>query len=242
VAVRFDAVGDALQRSASLPADFTGFTLCGWAVLETDINGNAALASIDDTPFHASTNTFILLTDSDGTSLCVYDGALSSPIASLTVGTPFFWAAVGSGSGAGGFTLYYRTASQNTFTTLTRTGKSGAVGGITVGADSFYDFDYWPGLVSGVKCWDRALSAAELMVESFYERPMFPASLNFWWPLHHSGDTADRSGNGRDATVIGSVGTGESKVSLWRPRRRIHVPASAAPGASSILRQMMQLG
>lgn len=220
-----------LKRTANLPDDIA-FTLCGWARLSVDANAFCGLASIDS---GSNPSQYITLeTDADGTSLhVVTDGATAGALASLTVGTDFFWAVSSSGTAAANTVAYYRTASANTFTTANPTGTRAAMtpAQVVVMGSGFGDAfgERFNGAVWNVKCWDRVLTAAELLIESYYERVKFPASLNFQWLLPNTSNVTDSSGNARSATVTGTLSTEDSHFGLWKPRRRIIFP----PGAST---------
>lgn len=233
MAVRFDASGDRLYTTANPPAA-NAYTLCGWAVLASDINTTGAVCAVENGLTSAG-ETQCIATDSDGTTIRLFgDGAFSAAGFTPGLGVPFFFAMVATGTGASGLNAYLRTASQNSFATLTRNGNIFTPSHVFIGNDSYAE--YWPGDAWNVKQWNRALSAEELLIESFYARPMFPASLNFWWPLHNASDTADRSGNGRNPTVGGTLTTQDGPVNLWVPRRRIILPASVA-GATDLVTQ-----
>ena len=241
MAVRLDASGEGLSRTSSPPST-AGFTVCGWASLTTDRNNYQILSSIDN----GSTQYAEIGTDSDGTTLYIFNhGAIGASLGPLTLNTPFFWAQTVNGAGSGNHVGYGRAVGANT---LTSTSQSG-VAAITsqtfwVGRDGFdagaYYFD---GRIWNVKVWDRVLTAAELLVESFYSNVKFPASLHLHWRLPGSNNTTDSSGNGRNATVSGTLSTEDGPHGLWRPRRRIFLPVAAggtfkaawARGANTII-------
>lgn len=231
MAVRFDASGDRLYTTANPPAA-NAYTLCGWAVLVSDINTTGAVCAVEDGLTSALT-TQCIATDTDGTTIRIYSGGgFSSGSFVPGVGTPFFWSMTATSTGGNGVTGRFRTNTQNTFTSFQVRGNSYAPTHIFIGNDSYSE--YWPGDAWNVKQWNRALSAEELLIESYYQRPMFPASLNFWWPLHNANDTADRSGNGRNPTVGGTLTTEDTFVGLWTPSRKIFLPAAASGGAQTL--------
>lgn len=233
MAVRFDASGDRLYTTAN-PPTASAYTLCGWAVLDVDRNDFSAIGSIENALTNAGV-TQNVVTDSDGTTVRIYSGSGFSTGGFVPgIGTPFFWSITATSTGVNGVTGRFRTASQNTFTSFQRGGNSFTPSHIFIGNDSYSE--WLNGRVWNVKQWNRALSEAELLIESYYARPMFPASLNFWWPLHNANDTADRSGNGRNPTVGGTLTTQDGPVNLWVPRRRIILP-TAVVGATDLVTQ-----
>jgi len=213
----------AFQRSLSVPDD-AAFTVMGWARLVTDRNDFSCIAALEGTSY------FTLETDSDGTTLVAFfnDGSTdtqSSTLATLTTGTDFAWAIASSGVAAGNTVIYYRAAGSNAWTSVSTGARTAfAPSTLTIGCTSAFVSEWWNGRIWGVKCWDRALSAAELLVESYYSRVMFPASINFHWPLKNASDTRDISGNGRAPTVTGTPTT-EDEYGLFAPRRRLFIPA-----------------
>jgi hypothetical protein len=234
MAVRIDATGDYLRRTANLPASGIG-TICGWGRVTTAPASFCCLTSIEQTGIFAGVFMFM---DSSG-AISTYGStpdSVSSDIATIGVGTPFFWALTNAGAGAGNTIGYVRAFNVNTLSSQTLGGTTLATPNqLNVGNDSFGD--NFNGRMQNVKAWDRVLTASELLVESFYKRPMYPGSINFWWELHGSGDIADRSGNGRDATAGGTLTTEDSFVNLWVPRRKIFLPRASGGSSTDLVIQ-----
>lgn len=228
MAVRFDATGEGLSRTSSPPST-AGFTVCGWANLSTDRNTYQILSSIDN----GSTEYAEIGTDADGTTLYIFNhGAIGASLGALTIGTPFFWAQTVNGSGSGNHVGYGRNAGTNTLTTASQSGVA-AIASQTfwVGRDGFDSGAYYfDGRIWNVKVWDRVLTAAELLVESFYQEIKFTASKHLHWRLPNASNTTDSSGLGRDATVTGTLSTEDGSHGLWKPSRRIFIPAAAGGG------------
>ena len=235
MAVRTDAASDYLLRSANLPSS-TAFTVCGWAVMDVDKNTDTTLATLENA-LTAATSGYYLTTGATGTELIVYSTALpgaSATLISMAVGTPFFWAMSANGAGAGLLKVSARTVSENSLTSVTNTSGSFTSAALYIGNEGYglakpFDGRHW-----NVKCWDRALTDAELLVESFFDRVMYPSSLNFHWPLHDVNDTSDRSGNGRDATVGGTLTSGDSISNLWKPSPKFWTSGVAIPGVTGV--------
>lgn len=232
MAVRLDAAGDYLQRTANLPTN-TAFTVCGWSRIISDqgaliyqpivtsINGSYDGWAIEwSVPTASSQMQVACRVSGSDTSIAAF---ASRP----AVGTDFFWYIKCSGTGANQCEGGWRPADSNTFVTATATmsASAGASDDLRLGnLDSWY---YLDGRFWNVKCWDRALTAAELLIESYYARPMFQASANFWWPLPNSGNTADASGNGRNATVGGTLATEDGIWGQWKPgSSRVFIPSA----------------
>lgn len=226
MAIRFDAVGDTLGRTASIPSN-TACTYMMWAVRDADTGGVLEpYAFVSDASF---LDGFSVSLDrvSEKFTIEVYDaGALVRSVDAAGMpaqGDPHCVFVRCSGTGTDLLTAGYRLASDSAFTTISTTlGTLDAASDVNFGGVAA---TYWQdGRKWSVKVWDRALSDAEILVESFFDRVMYPASLNFHWPLHNASDTADRSGNGRDATVGGTLTTGDSLSNLWKPRPKFWFP------------------
>lgn len=225
MAVRFDASGDRLYRTANLPG-IRSFTASGWARLSVDRNDYSCLFTL-----YGGSNEYIFATDSDGTTLRLYTTSFSSGGFSLTVGQPFFWACGSDGSNS---YAAFRPVGSNTLQSYTHTLSANSATSTMVVGTNFYG-EWWNGEVSNVKVWDRLLSPSELLAESFFERPQYPDSLNVWWPAHKAATAAaDLSGNGRDATIGGSIADADRGINLWAPRRRIILPATAGGFSGSL--------
>lgn len=222
-----------LSRTANLPDDIA-FTASGWARLVVDSNDFVTLAALESATSNAG-NFLRLQTDADGTSLTYFTDSGQTGAQTLTVGTDFFWAITCSGLTTAGHVGYYRAAGSTGLTTLTMAGGSRVnmtPALLRFGMTSETGAAGWNGRLWNLKTWNRALTAAELLVESYFARVMFPASINIHWPLKSDADTRDLSGNGRTATVVGTL-TAEDEYGLFVPRRRIFIPASVASGATS---------
>lgn len=222
MALSFNGSSQYVSRTANLPA-FSGFTICGWTIQASDPNANVGICGLNN-----SGDTGVnLLTQSDGTTLNIWNGSSDTGFSSSpSVGTAYFFALTGDASGIVG---YWRALGSNTFTTLSvSNATSGSPSNMHLGTyfTSFAQFMY-PGRFWNVKIWDRKLTSAELMVESFYARPMYPASINLWWKLKNATDTADYSGNARTATFFNTPTVSDDTVNLWATRRRIFTSAAA---------------
>lgn len=228
MAVRLDTAGESLLRTANVPAQ-TACTICGWAVMVTDRNIETALCSLESGTTSAASYV-ILATNADGTALKVWNTTgEGTTFATITVGVPFFFALTTAGNTAASQIGYFRAYGSNTLSSGNPpgTGSTFTPAALYVGIDSFGE--WFNGRVWNVKVWDRVLSSEELLIESFYDRPQFPASLNVWWQLPNASDTADRSGNARAPTVGGTLSTEDSVVNLWKPSPKFIVPANTAP-------------
>lgn len=233
MAVRFNTSGNShLTRTANLPTS-TAFTICGWSKMVASTGNYAAIAVVESNLYTAY-NYIQLVTLADGVSLGLYaTNTSTSGLATLAVGDVFFWALTANGSGAGAVTGYHKGLNTvGGLSSVTTTGDSFTPGAVFVGSDSWQE--PFNGSTWNVKCWDRALTAEELLVESAYERVMYPASLNFHWPLSGTSDLNDRSGNGRAATATGTLTTEDNGGQAWAPSSKIFIPAGAGGISGSL--------
>lgn len=229
MAVRFDAVGDQLNRTANLPPNGS-FTYMMWAVIDNEQTGvyQPYLWALDAT----SQQGYACGVINGIFDIECYNGgvvASSSSVASRpTAGQAACVYIRCSGTGAGLINSGYRLATSNAFVS-SGTATLGSLNVMTqLYMGGLFGVYWMDGRKWNIKAWDRALSDAEILVESYFKRVMYPASLNFYLPLPNASDTADRSGNGRNPTVVGTLTTGDTIANLWRPSRKIFLPLAAA--------------
>lgn len=214
MAIRIDASGDSLKRTANLP-DSAAFTACGWAVRVGDTNNFTTLVSLSN----SSGAGVYLETDSDGDTLKVYsdgDFTFSSALATLANNVPFFFALVGSSTGAGGLTGYYALQGAASLTSVSHVGFSMTEAELYFGNDFFAE--YFNGNLSALKVWDAALTANELLQEMQTIRPQRFANLNLWVPgIDNAAANAvlDYSGNARNLAAGGTLTTEQGPGVPW---------------------------
>lgn len=234
MAIRFDAVGDQLNRTANLPPNGS-FTYMLWAVIDNELTAGTyqpyiwALDATSQQGYACGVVNGIFDIE------CYNAGAVasSSSVASRpTAGQAACIYVRCSGTGANLINAGYRLAGSNAFVS-SGTATLGTLGTMTQLYMGGLFGAYWQdGRKWNIKVWDRALTDAEILAESYFERVLYPASLNFHLPLTGVNDTADRSGNGRNPTTAGTLTTGDTPVQLFRPSRRIFVPRAAGINVS----------
>jgi hypothetical protein len=228
VAVRLTGTsGQYLRRTANVNGVFS---LQGWARLEVSQAGSyRAICGVESGATTAS-SWFQLLIDSSNNFGPRDGGGLIAFASQPAVGDAFAFALTRSGSGGGTLLGYWRALNSSVWVTATAGDfSSDPTGGAVFVGSTSYDnpanASFW-----NVKLWDRVLTPAELLIESFYRKPQFPSSLNFWWPLDRHDDVNDYGGNARAATVGGTLTTNDGAHGLWRPRRKYFL----APAASGL--------
>lgn len=207
MSVRIDASGDYICRTASLPS-LTNFTACGWVRLKVSQAGSYRYIFTIAEDITTTDKQVQLGADSGnnwylGTSTDVYDYFASSP----SLDTWYFWFVKANadpdtwdaGIAAAGGTF---DALQVPNTTLSFT-----TGSIVFSNDTWSS--YLNSEASCIKVWDAILTEAELYQEMYSMLPRRFADLHLYWPLWGSGDTADYSGNAKDATVGGTLATAD---------------------------------
>lgn len=234
MAVRFDAAGDSLSRSTSVP-NVRSFSVCGWAMAVVD-NGAVAqpiLAMLDgalqdgialywDNGFG---NLELIVADAGG----IFDNAILAT--SPATGQTFAWFVTCSGNGTNTVTAGYRLPGSNTWTTGTADISAAVADNASISFADVAGAQSFNGRLWNVKAWDAALTADQLLIESRFERMVFPANRNFHWPLYRHDALFDISGNGRNPTSGGTLSTEDAESGLWKSLPRLILPAFVAPPA-----------
>lgn len=226
MAVRTDASGEALSRTASLPDD-ESFTACGWAMLSADRNDYSTVFSLDD----ASSRYFLIETDSDGTTLALVDNTQVGALTAVNVNEWFFWALWASALGTGGAYVWRSSTGGWSSKTSNRTGFTMTPTGMFIGNNGFGE--WMNGRSAAVKVWSgAALSQAEIEQERLSYLPQRWANIYGFWPLLAHGDLVDYSSNARPLTATGTLSTEDGPPIAWRRgRSRFRRPSAAPAGA-----------
>ncbi len=150
-------------------------------------------------------------------------------------GVWYFYAMVSAVTGDV-YTLYYRTETEASLSTVTLT-QSGALDldGVQSGDDQFGS-EWWPGAVTAMKWWDDELTTDEVMAESRFYVPQRLANLRSFWPLlDGDGPYTDYIG-GDDFTEGGTVvDDQDGPPILWTPaRHRLILPSGVVAQAGAI--------
>lgn len=194
MAVRQDATGDIIQRTANLPAT-SAMSACGWAYLTTDRNAFSGICMLE-----SAAGYVYLGTNATGTQLYVEHTSSSSlNLVDLATATWFFWAVTAQNLQA--VQGYYAVPGAASLT------NQATPGGLTSFTPTSFRLcntdagDWWNGRIAYVKVWDAVLTAAELFAEMSNGRPQRLANLRYFWPLIDSSDNRDLSSNGWGPTL-----------------------------------------
>jgi hypothetical protein len=242
MAVLVDVTTESYSRTASLSQTFS---MCGHGVRTgTDGSRSQMVCGMDNTSGGTDALSY-LVWDIPSASLVIVTGETggsfpTTTLVALGTGTTFFWAFTHD-NGSGDTWGYYRAHDANTFTTANHTRTlATTLTTLWIGNNRYSEAFF--GNLWNIKVWDRVLSASELLVESYYRRPMFPSSINFWWPLDNASDTNDYGGNGRNPTIGGTPTDADGSFGLWRQKRRLIIPAAAAAGGTLRKYSLLQMG
>lgn len=223
MAVRFDAIGDHIVRTANLPG--YPFTICFWFYLSVDRNAYSALTWI-----HSSgTTRHNLFLSSNGTQLGLWNGSIETNGSNLTVGTWAHLAHVANGIGTAGNHLAYL----NGLLDVSQAGNNGAYNTMRMGSDGV---DLINGRMAAIKIYGATLTAAEIAAEMCQYLPVRTANLNGFYPLFTVGDDEiDFSGNANNWTVGGTLATEDGPPIPWKasPRQRIVTSGGGGGGTET---------
>lgn len=232
--------GTTLSRASGLPASMSvAYTVCGWAKRTTDTNNYAVVVTLRN----AANSTYNSLGfDADGTTLLgsssagnVSDNFPTQP----TQDQWFFFAMVGSASGAGGLTFYFSPEGSGTFTSFSLANANWN--------PDVLEFGDWAGdgpltgHLQYLRCWTAALTQNQLEAEKAATLSVRSTNRHFDWRLNDNADTSDQSGNSRTPTVTGtlsnqtgpSIGTSAATLSAPTPSGTLETQTTATIGCTT---------
>jgi len=217
---------DSFFKTSDIPTGNV-FTVCGWLCPTGFNTWNLALSFGGTSAGQPScalgrySGAFVLD--------CTQNGQVA--FSTVAVNDVIFAAMVcGDGTKLKGYLLHSPAANAFDAVVFTADAPTYTLNDLRVGTSCWDGTDYWSGRMWNIKCWSRALSAAELMIEARYERVKFPQNLHLHWPMSHASDTRDLSGNNRTPTIVATPATEPADWQPWKPRARIIQYAAAAQG------------
>lgn len=227
MAVRFDASGDDLRRTANLPT-ITAFTIMGWFQIVVDRNAFSCFMAFGSNAGGGA--YYALQTPADGTTLALWNNSSSVSGTGLSTGTWYHLAFTCAGTGAGQLLAYL-----NGVLDITHSGNAGpSAGRIEIGND--LDSEFLNGRAAAIKIYSAVLTAAEIAQEMRQILPLRTANLNGYYPLFSTDDDEiDFSGAGNNWTVTGTLATEDGPPIPWGAGRRRFLYSPAAAAASGYL-------
>jgi hypothetical protein len=224
MAVRFDASGDILKRTANLPAT-SAFTACGWARF-VSIRAGQYQYFIELANGTSNAGSYLIIGYRSGTAFEISTGNASASFASApTTGTWFFWALTHNNTNLVGYWAHAGSA----LVTQSITGQSFTPAQLSIGNDTWNE---WCDIeMSDTLIYDAVLTQAELEQQMYRSLPVRTANLNIWSPLPSASDIVDYSGNGRDWTSGGTLTSASGPPLSWGAKPWV-VPFVAAGGTT----------
>lgn len=227
MAVRFDASGEALTRTASLPSS-TAFTMCGWAKRAASTSTWTFFAGLENAT--SSSTKYMVIGYRNNGPFCISSdtgGTAAQFGTTYGDGVWFFWAISNAGTGATDFKGYAMASTESSFQTVTETGSSFTAAMMPFGNDSYNE--RFNGTMAGLRVWDAVLTQAELEQERYSILPVRMANLHGFWPIFGHSDLVDYSGNARDLTATGTLSTEDGPPVSWvAPIQLVGNPTSGA--------------
>ena len=201
MAVRIDASGDKLYRTANLPA-LSGFTIAGWGYRNNAQNGAYRyFAGLEDAT--SNSNGWLLIGwAADNAFQIASDASTVNSASSPAASTWFYWFIQRSGTS---MTIGYKTSGGSWVTTSTTRTLSWTPAVLHLGNDSY---DEWTDIsLERVRVWDAALTTTELDSEMASTTPVRTSNLRSNYPLTTSTDLNDTTANGYNLSSAGTLTT-----------------------------------
>jgi hypothetical protein len=233
--IRLDAVGDTLGFTTNLPSN-TAFTIMADTVMVSDPGssfGQFLVALLDASNTDAIALMWEHGVSPNGMAIVISDAGVEISTAVFAsrpaVGLPFTWYFKCSGTGANLVEAGWRYPNAPWVTATATLG--GSIAAVTQALFGAILATYWSDkVVQNLKVWDRALSASELLEESYYDTVRFPSRLNRNVRCGKVGDYYDRGPRKRNMTPGGTLTTqGFTVPRATFPRR---LPRAAASGTT----------
>lgn len=201
--VRFDTLGDFLNRVASTPPNNAAFTFMGWFYISVDLAANGTFMFLGD----ATTVNATAGVDTSGGGTPAYrlvdtdfGGVTTSSL--IAVGA---WHHVAWVRTAGAVHTLYIDGVLEPNTNGATTTLAAASPELRIGDN--VTSDRYNGRVEAAKFWTAALTQPQIAAEMARYDPVVTANNWAWWPLTAHTDLTDHSVNVRHFTGNGTLST-----------------------------------
>ena len=213
--VRIDAVGDGIALALSGLPTFTSYTVTFWEQVVNDSAGTNRMSYLLQNATYGASHK--VARAGDDVDRLYNESAAASLSANATTAEWVMWAITCSGTGAGNLIVRAWAASDadGAYLSASLTGMvpTGGVSFWGIGSNQFNEFR--DARYCFVKVWNAALSLAELQAERAQGSPVRTSSLNRYHRLQTNTDNSDGSGNGRTASLAGSLTTEGTEPRPW---------------------------
>jgi hypothetical protein len=210
-AFRISGEQDALMLATQ--PNTNSVTFVGWARIVTDRNTFSSIFSIETGPGH-STEWNELITETDGTTLSVYDHVTGNvgTVGVMTVGV-WYRVAIVFGPGTA-WKSYFGTEGSAPLTTQTGTKATiSAVDYTGVGGTQFTSTEWFNGRLAHFRVWNAVLTDAEIEREFRSDTPIRTANLlGAWFPRSMTAGTVLTAITGSDLVDGNGGGTPDYTV------------------------------
>ena len=222
MAASFNGTSAYLARTANVPP-LTATTACCWFSLNSTSPAWAQVIALGNTSGTPHGGAGASSVGGTGPIWGVNNGSAQSATGvTPAVGQAVFIAITNDGTT---LRVLMRTVNQNTLSAASVTGMTGTANAIRFANSVFDGTDFAPVALWQCRAWDRILTDAELLAESFADAPVSRRDINFAWRLRTPQDLLDISGNNRPPTVTGTPThvkhQGERQQRPKAPRRRV---------------------
>lgn len=233
MAIRIDASGEILKRTANLPT--TGaFTAMGWARFVSIRSGEYQyIVELANGTSYAG--SYLVLGYRSGTTWEIAtDVGVQSFASAPTTGEWFFWGLTSNGTTLAGYWGHAR----NALTTTTLSTQTFTSAQLSIGNDSW---DEWCDIEMGpTYIYNAVLTGAEISAQRHSLWPSRVSGLNLWSPLWSQTNYIDYSPNRRNWTAAGTLTAANHAPVGWGINAYAagFLDGGAAPGPTNVMQML----
>lgn len=207
MSVRFDAVGDYYTRITTNMPPPSSWTIMSWAMIRVDTNAGAVFFTYEGSGAAGKS----METDTDGTTLGIFDGVTFVSGAALTVNSWYHATLTYDGSNLIG----YLNGSVIASSVQTTPPNNGIIAFASTSSAS----ERLNGRLAAIKIYDRVLNQREISEEIGQYVPVSNVGLNSWYSLR-TRTGFDDSGSGRNLISNGSLAVEEGPPIIWKRKKQ----------------------